>query len=268
MSNYIFTYKEENYITTFGTGHTRPCEKITSIPAHIMPKLLPDLTNPIYIEVEEVSWDKWKDMHVKGKVTVGNTKYLINTQDRENPVLLDIPGYTDKALPIGDPRPETASAEVPANIELEDPEKETDESIEALSECLTPNEFEEIIREEEQMDPIILDSLERTKAETLYEEELRREIEEIERDNNIWDTIDTLPTSILDVIEEWVEEVPDKNSLIQEGDIFCIENNWHWCDGCYIIDNSKLLIRYLHSDSYEIDLLCIPYDIILKRRQN
>lgn len=285
MHNYIFTYKGDNYITTFETGHTRPCEKITNIPQHIMPKLLKDLTNPIYIEVEDVSWDKWKDMHVKGTVVLEGIPFYIDTLDKQSPVspivahaenpIQSVESFV-KALSLPQETPLESSAQEVVTVDIAMTPQNASSAVPEDT-TLTDIEVEEpFLGNDHVNDPDVLhldripgiDYEHETPISCAPKLESEEEPSGKVRVEDHWEILDSLPQEVFNVIEEWIETIPDKDRLLEDGDLFCIENDWHWIDGYYIIDNTKLLIRYLHSDAYEIDFLCIPYELVMRRRNH
>ena len=63
-----------------------------------------------------------------------------------------------------------------------------------------------------------------------------------------------LPNAVFDLVEEWTNKSPDKDRLAEDGDAYCIENDWHYAAGYYIIDDVKGMVRYIHSDAHTVDI--------------
>ena len=56
------------------------------------------------------------------------------------------------------------------------------------------------------------------------------------------------------MVEEWTNKSTDKDRLAEDGDAYCIENDWHYAAGYYIIDDVKGMVRYIHSDVHTVDI--------------
>lgn len=114
-----------------------------------------------------------------------------------------------------------------------------------------------IIHDKEVIEEVVEEVIEEKIEEKQIEEVIQEEKEE-----------EYLVKELYEVIDEWIENVPDFDRIKSEGDSYCIENNWHWEAGYYFIDNTKLMLRYYHSDSFGVDKILSIEDVIKRRKKN
>lgn len=191
INNVLFNYNDKTYITTFGTGHTSKCIPITEMSGNLAAKLVSDLSAAIMVEDPYPYINEWKDVHVRGVVTIYDIKYRVDTEKEDH--LIPMLPTPEQAAPVG-----------------------VKEIVEA--------EIVEVPPEEELL-------------------------------------LEQVPEFLLGMSDAWTSVPPDMDRLKEDGDAYCIENDWQYIEGYYIIDEIKALVRYVHSDKYGVDDV-IPYTVV------
>lgn len=232
MHNFIFDYYGEKYITTYGTGYYIGCVPLTDLPESIAPQLVPSLTNPIYVTDSESWKDAWFDIHVKGTVVIEGERYLLDTSNKKEPLIKesDIPRAETKAEVVKAPVQEVVVVRAKSNPPQEKVEQKEPDAIAVKVEPEpVPEPIVPIIEKEAVVVP-------------KQEIEISKDIPK------------GLPNAVFDLVEEWTNKSPDKDRLAEDGDAYCIENDWHYAAGYYIIDDVKGMVRYIHSDVHTVDI--------------
>ena len=251
MRNFIFDYYGEPCITTFGTGYYKKCIFIKDIPDDLAPQLLPDITNPINVEDAEAHKDAWLDIQVKGTVVIDGERYSLDSSNKNEPLVKD----GTKPVVAAEPPVSDGVKEV---VELPKEEGESSTvaevhitgtggvhaTMEAITEQATSTEVDKI--GEPPTNP---------EDTTKIIEGMAEAFKGHENDEPcVLPEVNTIPNSVFDLIEEWTNSAPDQAALKEDGDAYCIENDWHYSEGYYFVDNVREMVRYIHSDAYGVDL--------------
>ena len=209
MSNVIFNYNGQKYITTFGLAWDKKCVPLAELPAELGPKIVSDLSAGIIMYNARAFKNRFGDVHAIGTVTIDGEQYRVDTE------------HEDHLIPML-PTPEIAA----------------------------PIGVKEVITE-----PI---------AEPEPEPEPEPEVEH-EPEPEPEPKLD-LPDFLLELVDEWTDTAPDLDRLKEDGDAYCIENDWAYRNGYYLIDDIKTMTRYIHSDQMHFDMV-VPYSQVQNSRR-
>lgn len=83
--------------------------------------------------------------------------------------------------------------------------------------------------------------------------------------NPVPEYLKSLPRFVFAPIDEWCTNAPDEYLLKEQGDNYCMLNDWHGKDGYFYIDDIKANVRYVHSDMHSLTLVIKFIDVLAQR---
>ena len=252
MQNFLFKYDGNTYITLFGVNYlNKKIEDVNNLPTGVIEAAKQILASSAEIDNVVVSRDFNRNLVATATILFNGKTYYLDTANTVTPLreIESSPARTE--VPIPEPIPEPTPEPEPEPEPIPEPTPEP----EAVKEP-------EPIKEPEQQpkwEHSLLKAMDKVEEETIPHEEDK--VVTKEDLTPAWNPV------YLQRIDAYSLAPISMDEVAQKGDAYCEMNKWAKIDDLYMIDDVVSVVRCVHSDTHNINIV-IPYEEVANYGKN
>lgn len=260
MQNFLFKYDGNTYITLFGVNYlNKKIEDVNNLPTGVIEAAKQILASSAEIDNAVVSRDFNRNLVATATIRFNGKTYYLDTANTVTP-LREI---ESSPVPVPEPAPEPEPTPEPEPLkeDIVVPEPEPTPEPEPVKEPEpepTP-EPEPVKKPEPKWEHSLLQAMDKVEEEPTPHEEDKGVTEE--------DLIPAWNPVYLQRIDAYSLAPISMDEVAQKGDAYCEMNKWAKIDDLYMIDDVVSVVRCVHSDTHNINIV-IPYEEVANYGKN